>query len=218
MKRVVAIDGPSGAGKSTIAKRVAEIFEFTYLDTGALYRATALGLSRAGLHEDSPDNRIAEVLKSMDVKYIDGRAWLDGEDVEEHIRDTKTGHLSSVFSAHGPVRAFLLPVQKDAAERDNLVAEGRDMTTVVFPGAWIKVFLDADVESRATRRHHQLKESGNEVDMKKAMRDVAERDDRDSSRDIAPLKRSPDALYIDSSDMDIDDVVKAIVAASKEAA
>jgi len=216
VKRVIAIDGPSGAGKSTIAKAVASKLGFCYLDTGALYRATALGLMGAGLNEGSSDDQIAQALKALDVEFIVGRVHLNGKDVEDKIRDTRVGHFSSVFSARGPVRAFLLPSQKAAAENDDLVVEGRDMTTVVFPGAWVRVFLDASIDSRARRRYQQLKEQGADVDIRSAVRDVKDRDERDSSRDIAPLIKSPDAHHIDSSGMDIDTVVNMVISFTGE--
>ena len=207
MKRVIAIDGPSGAGKSTVAKRLAEMFGFTYLDTGALYRAIALALVRAGLSEDAMDDDIKMALESIKITYFDGRVSLNGEDVEDKIRDPEVGHYSSVFSARKPVRDFLLPLQKQATDDNDIVAEGRDMTTVVFPDAWIKVYLDASVESRAMRRYEQLQDKGIKADIQSATKDVTERDLRDSSRDIAPLVRAEDALYINSSNMPVDEVL-----------
>ncbi len=207
MRKIIAIDGPSGAGKSTVAKRLADEFGFSYLDTGALYRAIALGLRRAGVPEDASDDDIREALGSIKVTYSDGRVSLNGQDVEDSIRTPEVGHLSSVYSARKPVREFLLPLQKQAARDNDIVAEGRDMTSVVFPEAWIKIYLDASVESRARRRYEQLLEMGIVADMKSATKDVTERDARDSSRDIAPLTRADDALYIDSSDMPVDEVV-----------
>jgi len=207
MRKIIAIDGPSGAGKSTVAKRLAMEFGFSYLDTGALYRAIALGLRRAGVPEDASDDDIREALGPIKVTYSEGRVSLNGELVEEKIREPEVGRLSSVYSARKPVREFLLPLQKQAARDNDIVAEGRDMTSVVFPEAWIKIYLDASVESRAKRRYEQLKGLGIKADMKSATRDVTERDARDSSRDIAPLTRTRDALYIDSSDMPVDEVV-----------
>lgn len=210
MSRVIAIDGPSGAGKSTVAKQLAGDFGFRYLDTGALYRAIALGLVRRGVAEDAPDDDIRKALLEMEVIFSDGRVKLNSEDVEDKIRSPEVGHFSSVFSARGPVREFLMPVQKQAAELDDIVAEGRDMTTVVFPDAWIKIYLDASQESRAKRRYDQLKQMGIDTDMERATKDVTERDLRDSSRDISPLTRAADALYIDSSDMSAAEVVSMV--------
>ena len=206
MKKVIAIDGPSGAGKSTVAKCLASEFGFRYLDTGALYRAIALGLVDRSIKEDASDETIREALNDMEVEFARGRVSLDGLDVEDRIRVPEIGHYSSVFSARKPVREFLLPVQKQAAENNDIVVEGRDMTTVVFPDAWIKVYLDASVEARAKRRFDQLREKGIEADMESAFRDVSVRDERDSSRRLAPLKRAHDALYIDSSNLSAEEV------------
>lgn len=211
MGRVIAIDGPSGAGKSTLARQVAEAAGFAYLDTGALYRATALGLVRAGLVQESTDDEIAKALKGLIVEFAGGRAVLNGEDVSDAIRTTEAGRYSSIFSARRPVRDFLMPVQQRAAEHADLVAEGRDMGTVVFPRAWRKFYLVASVEARAQRRFSQLADTPNAVSMQDAMRDVVERDERDSSRDIAPLAKAPDAVEIDSSNLTVREVFDSIM-------
>lgn len=211
MKRIVAIDGPSGAGKSTVAKLVAQRLGFRYLDTGALYRAVGLGLVRAGLHETSTDEAIATRLRTMRVEFQDGKAYLDGQDVSEDIRTPEAGHYSSVFSARRPVRESLMPIQKAAALNEDLVAEGRDMTTVVFPDAWGRFYLDATAEARAMRRYLQLQLSGKPVDMERARADVDERDLRDSSRDLSPLRVAEGVAYMDTSHAAIEDVVEAIL-------
>jgi cytidylate kinase len=224
MGRVIAIDGPSGAGKSTISKLVAERLGFQFLDTGALYRATALHLRRKGLKEDSSDEEIANALKGVEIVFIDGKVFLKdascithhasrsyGEDVSEAIRTTEAGHYASVFSARKAVRDFLLDLQRDAAVHNDIVAEGRDMTTVVFPNAWKKFFLNASEEGRAKRRCLQLKEKGMDITMEEALKDVRERDIRDRSRDIAPLKRTDDAIYIDTTDMSLNAVVDKVL-------
>ncbi len=216
MRKVIAIDGPSGAGKSTVAKCLADEFGFSYLDTGALYRAIALGLVNKGVSEDASDETIRGALSDIKVEFTRGRVTLDGKDVEDRIRVPEIGHYSSVFSAHGPVREYLMPLQKLAAENNDIVVEGRDMTTVVFPDAWLKIYLDASVEARSKRRFDQLREKGIEADMESAVRDVTERDERDSSRDIAPLKRSHDALYIDSSNLSALDVIAVVRQACKK--
>jgi cytidylate kinase len=213
MGKVIAIDGPSGAGKSTISRLVAEELGFQFLDTGALYRATALHLRRRGLKEDISDEEIANALKGVEITFMDGKVFLNGEDVSEKIRTTEAGHYASVFSARKPVRDFLLEIQRDAAIENNVVAEGRDMTTVVFPNAWKKFFLDASEEGRARRRYLQLKEKGMDITMDEALRDVQERDKRDQSRDIAPLKRADDAIYIDTTDLNLEDVLKKVLEA-----
>jgi cytidylate kinase len=212
---IIAIDGPSGAGKSSIARMLADMLGFRYLDTGALYRAVALGLVRRSIGPDDSDERLVEALKGISVVFSGGRVFLDGQDVSGEIRTTEVAHHSSVFSARRPVREFLLPVQRKAASEANLVAEGRDMGTVVFPDAWRKFYLDADIESRARRRYLQLKQGGVNVTMEGAVRDVAERDKRDSSRALAPLRKAEDAVYIDTTGLSLEEVMKAVLAAVK---
>jgi len=229
MGKVIAIDGPSGSGKSTISRLIAERLGFQFLDTGALYRATALHLRRRGLKENSSDEEIANALKGVEIVFINGKVFLKdasrithhalrsyGEDVSEEIRTTEAGHYASVFSAKKAVRDFLLDLQRDASVYNDIVAEGRDMTTVVFPNAWKKFFLDASEEGRARRRYLQLKEKGMDITMEEALRDVQERDKRDCSRDIAPLKRADDAIYIDTTDMSLNAVVDKVLKALLE--
>ncbi len=216
MGKVVAIDGPSGAGKSTVAKMVSETIDMDYLDTGALYRAVALGLTGLGISPDDTDEKIAGALKTVAVSFREGKVFLNGKDVSGEIRTPEAGHLSSVFSARGPVREFLLPVQRAAALEGDLVVEGRDMTTVVFPDAWRKFYLGASVEARTKRRHLQLRQSGVQVTVEDARRDVTERDERDSSRSLAPLKVAEDAIVIDSSDMTLEEVMKKVLDAIRK--
>jgi cytidylate kinase len=209
--RVVAIDGPSGAGKSTVAKMLAEMLGMDYLDTGALYRAIALGLNELDVRPEDSDEAIDEALKKISVSFKDARVYLNGKDVSTEIRTPEAGHFSSVFSARKPVRDCLLPAQRNAAEEADLVAEGRDMTTVVFPQAWRKFYLDASVEARSKRRYDQLRQNGVSITMEEAIKDVTERDKRDSSRDIAPLRVAADAIFIDTSDMTLEEVMKAVL-------
>ena len=225
MGKVIAIDGPSGAGKSTVAKELAKKLGFSYLDTGALYRAVALALREKGIEPDDSDDKILEALRGIALTFNDGRVYLkentehrtqdtesfDGRDVSEEIRSPEIGHYSSVFSARKVVRDFLLNIQRDAAMSSDLVAEGRDMTTVVFPDAWKKFYLDASLNERAKRRYLQMRENGTEITESVAEKDVVERDARDSSRDIAPLKKADDAVLIDSSVMTVSEVLENIL-------
>jgi len=213
MGKVIAIDGPSGAGKSTVSKLIAEKLGFQFLDTGALYRATALHLRRKAIEPESHDIEILNALNGVTINFKNGRVFLNGEDVSEEIRTTEAGHYASVFSANKVVRDFLLHIQRDTAIDNDIVAEGRDMTTVVFPNAWKKFFLDASEKGRAKRRYFQLKGKGMDITMDEALRDVMERDKRDSSRDIAPLKRADDAIYIDTTDLNLEDVLKKVLEA-----
>ncbi len=225
MKKVIAIDGPSGAGKSTISKLLAERLGFQFLDTGALYRAAALHLIEKGLDENSSDDVISSVLSKIEITFIDDEvcildkfsqqnnllAFTLCRDISQDIRTPKVGHYASVFSARKPVRDFLLNAQRDTALSNDIVAEGRDMTTVVFPDAWKKFYLDASEVERANRRYNQLRAKNMGITWEEALTDIKDRDMRDMSRDIAPLKRAQDASYIDTSDMSPEEVINYIL-------
>ena len=211
MKKVIAIDGPSGAGKSTIAKLIARELGYEYLDTGALYRAVALDLVRLGINELSTDEKLLQALEKTKVEFKKGMVLLNGKDVSHEIRSSEASHYASVFSARKPVRQHLMDIQRDAALHSDLVAEGRDMTTVVFPMAYKKFYLDASVEERAKRRTLELLSRGFEVNSDRIRTDIMERDARDSGRDIAPLKKADDAYLIDSTGLSIDDVFQKIL-------
>ena len=211
MNRVIAIDGPSGAGKSTIAKLLAQNLGYEYLDTGALYRAVALGLLRLGLNEEAGDAEIAAALEKTEISFRKGKVFLNHKDVSQEIRSPEASHFASVFSAHRLVREFLLDIQREASHHSDLVAEGRDMTTVVFPYAYKKFYLDASAEERAERRTLEMNAKGYEVCKEKIRLDIIERDARDSGRDLAPLRIAEDAVPIDSTDMSVQDVFRKIL-------
>jgi len=211
MKRVIAIDGPSGSGKTTVAKIIAQELGFNYLDTGALYRAVALALRYYNITPEDDDGRIKEVLANIVVAFRDGSVILNGKDVSEDIRSKDMDYYSSVFSARKVVRDFLLDAQRQAALHNDLVVEGRDTATVVFPNATKKIFLDASVEERAKRRYNQSTGRGIEISLDEAREKIIERDQRDSSRDIAPLRAAEDALLVDSSSLSIEQVKKEIL-------
>jgi cytidylate kinase len=217
MKKVIAVDGPSGAGKSTVAKLLAEALGFQYLDTGALYRTVALNLVGLDLNEEASDEEISDCLKKTKVEFESGRVLLNGEDVSEEIRSPLAGHYASVFSARGPVRAYLLKIQREAARKADLVAEGRDMTTVVFPEAFKKIYLDASPEERARRRTVELLAKGFAVEQERILKEIAERDARDSGRELAPLKRADDACYIDSTGLSKEEVFRRLLEFVKDA-
>jgi cytidylate kinase len=211
MGRVIAIDGPSGAGKSTIAKLIAKELGFDYLDTGALYRAVALALRNNSIEPEDSDHRLRDVLLRTNITYTSGKVFLHGRDISEDIRSKEIDHYSSVFSAKKIVRDFLFDIQRNAASTSDIVVEGRDTTTVLFPNAWKKIYLDASLEERAKRRYLQFKEKGMYVSIEEAKEDVMRRDKRDANRDIAPLKRADGALAIDSSNLPVEQVKEKIL-------
>ena len=216
MKKVIAIDGPSGAGKSTVAKLISRELGYDYLDTGALYRAVALGLMHLGVNEQSSDQTLISALEKTKVEFRGGLILLNDRDVSGEIRSPEAGHYASVFSAKKPVREYLMNIQRDAALHSDLVAEGRDMTTVVFPDAYKKFYLDASVDERSRRRTLELISKGFAVDEDNIRLHITERDVRDSTRDIAPLKKTDDAYLIDSTGLSVDDVFRKILAIIKK--
>jgi len=211
MRQVIAIDGPSGSGKTTVAKLIAKELGFNYLDTGALYRTAALVLINNGIRTEDSDDKISSILKKNKITFINGRVYLNGRDVSEDIRSTEIDHYASVFSVRTSVRDFLLESQRNTALNSELVAEGRDTTTVVFPEAKKKIYLDASIEERAKRRSLQFREKGIHISIEESKKNIADRDMRDSRRDIAPLKVAPDALLVDSSNLSIEQVMEKIL-------
>ena len=212
---IIAIDGPSGAGKSTLAKRLAKELGFVYLDTGAMYRALALKVLRQGV-DLADDTRLAKLVAGteIDLQETDGRlaVLLDGEDVAAQIRTPEVSQMASKVSALRVVRARMLDLQRAMGNRGSVVAEGRDIGTVIFPEAEVKVFLDASVCERARRRYDELKAAGRAVDLEETQREIEERDKRDSERDVAPLRKADDAMLIDSSSVNAEDVVARVLA------
>jgi len=211
MGKVIAIDGPSGAGKSTIARMLAQRLGFIYLDTGALYRAVALLFLRKGVTPDDDDKALARALEPAEIHFKQGKVIVNGTDVSFEIRTPEVGHYSSVFSARKVVRDFLLDVQRRASAGNNLVVEGRDTTTVVFPDAYKKFYMDASMEERTRRRHRQLEEMGIHVTEAAAGKDVRERDERDQGRDIAPLIKAKDAIIIETTGKSIEQILEKLM-------
>lgn len=206
---IIAIDGPSGAGKSTLAKRVAKELGFIYLDTGAMYRALAVKILRQGI-DLADDGRLDGLVDNteIDLRDRDGElaVLLDGEDVGAQIRTPEVSQMASKVSALKKVRARMLQLQRQMGQRGNVVAEGRDIGTVIFPQAEVKIYLDASPAERARRRYQELKAAGRQVDLQETLREIEERDKRDSERDIAPLCQAADALLVDSSSADAEQV------------
>lgn len=209
----VAIDGPAGAGKSTIAKSVAAELNFIYVDTGAMYRAIALYLIRNGITADE-NAKISEKCKEakVSIQYVDGKqvVLLNGEDVNPYIRTEEVGNMASASSTNPDVRAQLLDLQRDLAANNDVIMDGRDIGTNILPNAQVKIYLTASIEVRAKRRYNELVAKGMECDLKEIEKDIAERDKRDMNREIAPLKQAEDAVFLDTSDMSIEEVKSAI--------
>lgn len=210
----VAIDGPAGAGKSTIAKLVAKEKNYIYVDTGAMYRAIALFLIRNSV-DVSNEEMVSKACDSIniDIKYNDGSqlVFLNNEDVSTEIRKEEVGNMASKAAAVSVVRDKLLQLQRDLAKTNNVIMDGRDIGTFVLPEAPLKIYLTASVDARANRRFNQLVEKGDSPDINKIKFDIEQRDYQDMNRKIAPLKQAEDAVYLDSSDMTIEEVVEYIV-------
>jgi len=208
---VLAIDGPTASGKGTVAHRVADQLGFHYLDSGALYRLVALtALRRQTLLSD--DHALAKIAERLPCHFVGGEIFLDHEDVTAAIRAEEVGNTASKIAAFPTVRHALYGLQHQFRKAPGLVADGRDMGTVVFPHASLKVFLTASAEARAERRHKQLIEKGFSANMADLLRDLRERDARDSNRAIAPLKPAEGAHILDTSDMTIDQAVGKVLA------
>lgn len=214
----VAIDGPAGAGKSTVAKSAAKELGYIYVDTGALYRTVALAAQRNDAKGDK--EKIISMLSSIrvELKYISGvqAVFLNGEDVSSLIRTPEISMLASKVSAIPEVRAFLLDLQRDIAKSNNVIMDGRDIATVVLPNANVKIFLFASAQCRAERRYNELIEKGESVMFEDVLADVNQRDYQDSHREIAPLKPSEESILIDTSELDLEQSIQAVVNAIKE--
>ena len=211
----IAIDGPGGAGKSTVARAVAKQLGFIYVDTGAIYRAIGLKFVRTG--KSFTNENIISVLPGTELSltHIDGEQHIiiDGEDVSSLIRTQEISSAASKVSAVPEVRAFLLDLQRDIARKNNVIMDGRDVGTVILPNAEVKIFLTANVEVRARRRHRELMAKGLETPdtFERVLKEVAERDRADSERATAPLKPAEDAVLVDTSDMDFEQSVQTVI-------
>jgi len=207
----VAIDGPAGAGKSTVAKAVAKRLGYRYMDTGAMYRALAWKAMRHGAAPDD-ESALGRILESTDVDLgADGTVMLDGADVSGAIRTPEVGQMASQVSGMKIVRQRMADLQRAMGRSGSVVAEGRDMGTVVFPEAEVKVYLDASPETRARRRFDELAAKDSTLTLEQTLADVMRRDRRDKERAVAPLRRADDAVFIDSTAMPVDAVVDRIL-------
>ncbi|MDO4305249.1 MAG: (d)CMP kinase [Eubacteriales bacterium] len=210
----IAIDGPAGAGKSTIAKRVAKELSFVYVDTGAMYRAMAYYLLQQNVNGSDPE-AIAAVCQGAEIsiEYRNGEqiVLLNGENVNAYLRTEEVGNMASVSSANPRVRARLLDLQRGLAASQSVVMDGRDIGTTILPDADVKIYLTASSSTRAGRRYKELLEKGEACNIEEIQKDIEERDRRDMSREVSPLRQAEDAVLVDSSDMSIDEVVSALI-------
>ena len=207
----VAIDGPSGAGKSSLAKRLAKDLGYVYVDTGAMYRSIGLYAVRAGV--DPKDEAAVTALLpqiKLAIRLVDGaqHIYLNGEDVSDAIRAENIGMAASAVSAHPPVRAFLLDTQRGLAADQNILMDGRDIGTAVLPDATLKVYLTASSRVRAGRRYKELTERGESCSLEAIEQDIIERDYRDMHRELSPLKQAEDAILLDTSELDFEEVMR----------
>ena len=210
----IAIDGPAGAGKSTIAKLVADKKGFIYVDTGAMYRSIALYIIENGINVED-EEAVKNACDNIDIslKYVDGiqHVYLNDKDVSMDIRREEVGNMASKAATKKAVRERLLNLQRDIASANDVIMDGRDIGTFVLPNAELKIYLTASVMTRAKRRYDQLIEKGENPDIDKIAEDIEKRDYQDMHREIAPLKQADDAVYLDTSDMTIDEVVNKII-------
>ncbi len=213
---VITIDGPSGSGKGTVAAEVARRLGWRVLDSGALYRLVAYAARGAGVALDDAE-ALARIASGLQVEFRNGRVLLNGKDVTRQIRTESAGNDASRAAAIPEVRQALLQWQRSQARPPGLVADGRDMGTVVFPDAPVKIFLDASAQERARRRYNQLKEQGIDVSLRDLVAEIEARDRRDRNRSVAPLKPAPDALVIDSTDLSVEEVVAKVLEQARRA-
>ena len=206
MGKVIAVDGPAGAGKSTVSKIVAARLGYTYIDTGAMYRAVGLKLAKTGAE-------LAEIVDGIEIELDDkARVFLDGQEVTAEIRTPEISRLASDVSKFGFVRKKLTELQRKMAERGSVIMDGRDIGTEVLPNADVKIFLTATLDERARRRFEELKAKGQAADFDAVKAEIAARDKQDSEREIAPLRQADDAVLVDSTSLTIEQVVAQILA------
>ena len=208
---VITIDGPTASGKGTVSHLVAEHLGWHVLDSGALYRLTALACLRQAVDATHQDH-VAQLARQLNVRFNQGQCVLDGENVTDALREEQVGLLASQVATYEPVRTALLARQRDFQQLPGLVADGRDMGTVVFPSAPLKIYLVADAQSRAERRYKQLIDKGISANLSELLADLQARDLRDTTRSIAPLKPAKDAITLDSSHLTIEETVNQVLA------
>ncbi len=210
MKDIITIDGPSGAGKSTVSKLLAKKLGYKYLDTGALYRAVAWKIKKENIDIED-EKSLRSVLEKIDITLDGERFMVNGTDVTSEIRTPEIGELSSRASAKPVVRECLFALQREFGLKGKVVIEGRDIGTVIFPEAENKFYLDASNEERGRRRYKELKDKGSMISMETTTEDIKKRDNRDSTRQVAPLTMTRDMTYIDTTNLTLEDVVNKII-------
>ena len=220
MSIAIALDGPAGAGKSSIARRAAKALGYIYVDTGALYRTVGLAAMRNNV-EPKPSAELEQLLASIRVELTFNETGeqivlLDGEDVSGEIRTSEASKMASNISAVPAVRAYLLDLQRDMAKTNNVIMDGRDIGTVVLPDAKVKIFLTASPEARAQRRYKEMAEKGMDVQYENVLKDVMERDYNDMHREIAPLKPAEGSITVDTTELDFEQSIEAIINVIKE--
>jgi cytidylate kinase len=207
----IAIDGPAGSGKGTVAKELSKILNYHYLDSGAIYRVIALSIYNKKL-EFNQEKKIVELLKEIEISFEFDKTFLDGKDVSSEIREESISKLASKIAQNQELRKSLLSFQRSFAKKPGLVAEGRDMTTVVFPGADLKIYLDASVEERSKRRHKQLILKGNNVNIANLVTEIALRDKQDKERVHSPLVIDDEAHIINNDGLSVEETINKILA------
>ncbi len=213
-RTIITIDGPAGAGKSTVSRMLARKLGYLYLDTGAMYRVVALKAQARSIDPNN-DRALEEACRNLDISFLEGegeqRVFSHGKDVTQKIRSPEVGWMASTVSMKRPVREALVKLQRKIGARGGIVAEGRDMGTVVFPRAKYKFFLSADPRERARRRYRELSAKGMDVQLEEIEKEIRERDEQDSSRSLAPLRPAEDARIIDSTCLSAEEVVQEIL-------
>lgn len=207
MSKIVAIDGPAGSGKGTVAKILAQECNLTYIDTGAMYRAIAYASLQNNI-DISEEEKIVELAKNSKIDFIDGKTYLNGKDISKEIRTMEVTRIVSPISSIVKLREILVDMQREMAGNLDVIMEGRDITTVVFPNATYKFYLDATLDERANRRYKENKEKGMEVTLEEIKENISKRDYNDMHKEVGSLTRTEDAIYIDSTDLTIDEVVE----------
>ena len=207
MSKIVAIDGPAGSGKGTVAKILADKCNLTYIDTGAMYRAIAYASLQNNI-DITEEEKIVELAKNSKIDFVDGKTYLNGKDISKEIRTMEVTRIVSPISSIIKLREILVEMQREMAGNLDVIMEGRDITTVVFPNATYKFYLDATLDERANRRYKENKEKGMNVTIEEIKENISKRDYNDMHKEVGSLTRTEDAIYIDSTNLTIDEVVE----------